>query len=322
MIIKTIKQKQSFPKTDVRYWEQKVAFQTPASRTYSVQIQHANQRAWINLGTANKAQAAILARKLYEELRANGWEETMRRRRGVPAEKKVNVTICEYLDAVKARSAIFSKTIESYGAALRKIAADIHGLAETGEKKSSVSRAAWRDKVGSIKLRTLTTEKIENWRIDFIRRKGTDPVKEKSARVSANSFIGCARSLFGADVVARVRDIVELPDPLPFNGVKVEKVRVPRYRSTFDMAALLESARDELATSKPEQYKIFLLAALAGLRRNELDKLPWSAFRWNEGIIRIEATESFRPKSNDSEGDVLVDPELLEIFRGYSNTMV
>jgi integrase len=317
VIIKTIKQKQSFPKTDVRYWEQKVAFQTPASRTYSVQIQHANQRAWINLGTANKAQAAILARKLYEELRANGWEETMRRRRGVPAEKKVNVTICEYLDAVKARSAIFSKTIESYGAALRKIAADIHGLAETGEKKSSVSRAAWRDKVGSIKLRTLTTEKIENWRIDFIRRKGTDPVKEKSARVSANSFIGCARSLFGADVVARVRDIVELPDPLPFNGVKVEKVRVPRYRSTFDMAALLESARDELATSKPEQYKIFLLAALAGLRRNELDKLPWSAFRWNEGIIRIEATESFRPKSNDSEGDVLVDPELLEIFRGY-----
>jgi hypothetical protein len=59
------------------------------------------------------------------------------------------------------------------------------------------------------------------------------------------------------------------------------------------------------------------LAAMAGLRRNEIDKLPWSAFRWNEGIIRIEATQSFRPKSNDSEGDVLVDPELLEIFRGY-----
>ena len=259
MIIKTIKQKHSFPKTDVRYWEQKVAFQTPASRTYSVQIQHANQRAWINLGTANKAQAAILARKLYEELRANGWDETMRRRRGVPAEKKVNVTICEYLDAVKARSAIFSKTIESYGAALRKIAADIHGVAETGEKKSSVSRAAWRDKVGSIKLRTLTTEKIENWRIDFIRRKGTDPVKEKSARVSANSFIGCARSLFGADVVARVRDIVELPDPYrPSTESRSRRCAFPATGATFDMAALLESARDELATSKPEQYKIFL----------------------------------------------------------------
>jgi len=198
---KTIKQK-SFPKNDVRYWEKKVAFQTPASRTYSVQIQHANRRAWINLGTANKAQAAFEARRLYEELRANGWDETLRRRKGVPAEKKVNLTIADYIEAVKARSAIYHKTIESYGASLRKIAADIHGLADTQEKKSSISRTAWRDKVGAIKLRTLTTEKIEAWRIDFIRRKGTDPVKEKSARVSANSFI-----------VAPVRSLAAMSSP-------------------------------------------------------------------------------------------------------------
>jgi hypothetical protein len=71
------------------------------------------------------------------------------------------------------------------------------------------------------------------------------------------------------------------------------------------------------ALAKPEQFKIFLLGAMAGLRRNEIDKLPWTAFRWDEGVIRIQATEFFRPKSRDSEGDVLVDPELLEIFRGY-----
>ena len=71
MIKKVIK----FPKTDVRYWEGKVAFQTPASRTYSVQLQHAKHRSWINLGTPNKAQAAVEARKLYQELRANGWED-------------------------------------------------------------------------------------------------------------------------------------------------------------------------------------------------------------------------------------------------------
>jgi hypothetical protein len=48
-----------------------------------------------------------------------------------------------------------------------------------------------------------------------------------------------------------------------------------------------------------------------------IDKLPWTAFRWDEGVIRIEATRFFRPKSEESEGDILVDPELLEIFRGY-----
>ena len=97
-------QKNSFPKTDVRYWEGKVGFHTAASRTYCVQIKHANRRARINLKTANKAQAALLARKLYLELYANGWEETMRRRRGEPVGKKANVTVGEYVEAAAAKS--------------------------------------------------------------------------------------------------------------------------------------------------------------------------------------------------------------------------
>jgi integrase len=142
-------------------------------------------------------------------------------------------------------------------------------------------------------------------------------LKEKSARISAGSFLLRARALFSAETVARVRDLVELPKPMPFSGIKVETVRVPRYRSTFDLAELLESAREELAFQHPEQYKIFLLGALAGLRRNEIDVLPWTAFRWSEGVIRIETTKFYRPKSHNSEGDVLVDPELMEVFRGY-----
>jgi phosphatidylserine/phosphatidylglycerophosphate/cardiolipin synthase-like enzyme len=59
----------------------------------------------------------------------------------------------------------------------------------------------------------------------------------------------------------------------------------------FQLETLLESAREELATAKPEQFKIFLLDAMAGLRRNEIDKLPWSALRFDEGVIRIRATE-------------------------------
>jgi Phage integrase family len=319
VIKKVIKQTTtSFPKTDVRHWEKKVAFQTPASRTYSVQIQHANRRSWINLGTANRAQAAVEARKLYEELRANGWDATLRKRKPQDeVEKKVNATIGLYVDAAKRKSAVYTKTLEGYAVALRKIAADICGLADTGEKKSPIHREAWREKVNAIKLRTLTREKIENWRVEFVKRKGIDSLSEKSARISANSFIRRARSLFARDVVSRMRELVELPEPLPFAGVKVEKIRVSRYRATFDMASLIESARNELADDHPEQFKIFLLASMAGLRRNEVDKLPWSAFRWDEGVIRIEATEHFRPKTHDSEGDVMVDPELLEIFRGY-----
>jgi hypothetical protein len=178
-------------------------------------------------------------------------------------------------------------------------------------------QAKGRTRRNLIKLRALTPEKIEAWRIEFIRTKATDPLREKSARISVGSFILRARSLFRPETVARIRDLVEIPQPLPFDGVKVESVPAPRYRATFDMAALMESAREELATFQHEQYKIFLLGAMAGLRRNEIDCLPWTAFRFEEGVIRIETTEFYRPKSRSSEGDVLVDPELMELFRGY-----
>ena len=56
---------------------------------------------------------------------------------------------------------------------------------------------------------------------------------------------------------------------------------------------------------------------MAGLRRNEIDKLQWSAFRWNDGVIRIEETEYFAPKSSEGAGDVPIDKELLAMFRGW-----
>ena len=164
-----------------------------------------------------------------------------------------HATIGEYTAAVAARSLFSPKTLQSYAQALRKIVGDIYGVAHKGP------RADWRVRVDGIKLATLTNEKIEAWRIDSIRRKATDPLKEKSARISVSSFLLRGRALFSAKMVARVRGVLELPEPLPFVGVKVETVRVPRYRSTFDVVALLEDAREELASARPEQYKILLL---------------------------------------------------------------
>ena len=74
------------------------------------------------------------------------------------------------------KSLFTSKTLQSYAQALRKIAGDITGM-------------AGREKRDAIKLRTLTPEKIEDWRTEFIRRKATDPLREKSARISVRSFI-------------------------------------------------------------------------------------------------------------------------------------
>jgi hypothetical protein len=301
----------NFAKTDLRYWEKRVTFQLPASRTYSVHIQHGKHRRWVNLGTANKEQAAILARKFYEDIRSLGWAEVLRRRKAPKEAKKVNVTLGQFVSAVTKKALIHPKTIESYASALRKIASDIRGITHNGK------RSGWRERVDAIKLDTLTAQAIEAWRADFIKHGSTNPLKERSARVSANSTIGRARSLFGTEVISRVRDVIEIPNPVPFAGVKVQRVHVTHYRSGFNVETLLESAREELAATKPEQFKIFLLGAMAGLRRNEIDKLPWAAFRWDEGVIHIQVTEFFRPKSRASENDIPVDPELMEIFRGF-----
>jgi integrase len=114
-----------------------------------------------------------------------------------------------------------------------------------------------------------------------------------------------------------VAEVLELPSALPFAQVKAEKVRPTRYRSSFNMSELLADARAELAPFRPQEWKIFLLAAFVGLRRYEIDKLPWTAFRWDEGVIRIQATAHFRAKSHDSEADVHIDRELMEIFRSF-----
>ena len=75
--------------------------------------------------------------KLYHDVRANGWDAVMSRRRGDPVEKKVNVTIGEYIEAVSAKSLIYPKTVSSYAKALRKIGGDIGGETKR-EKRNAI----------------------------------------------------------------------------------------------------------------------------------------------------------------------------------------
>ena len=295
--------KRKFAKTDVRYWETKVGFQTPASRTFSCQIQHANRRMIIGLGTANRAQAAFEARQLYVALKANGWDETLRRRRG-GAEKKSDVTIGEYLEAVREKSLLRPATTESYAVALRMIAGEITG------RKSKAHRNA-------IKLRSITDDKVEAWRAAYIKRKAANPLAEKSARITCEQpDIACQGALLrrhGGEGSRCGRG----PRPCSLRQRQGRERNAAALPLTFDIVALVESAKEELATERPELFKIFLLGAMAGLRRHEIDLLQWRAFLFGEGVIRIETTEHFRPKSASSEGDIHVDGELLDVFRGF-----
>ena len=137
----------------------------------------------------------------------------------------------------------------------------------------------------------------------------------RRARISANSILRQARSLFSPKRLRHLQ--VSLPRPLPFEGVQFEPRQSMKYRSEIDLVKLIKTAKAKLRDSSPEEYKVFLLAVGAGLRKKEIDLLEWSSFRWDENVIRIEPTRYFHPKSEDSIADLPIDREVIDVFRGY-----
>ena len=125
-----------------------------------------------------------------------------------------------------------------------------------------------------------------------------------------------ARCLFAPGAIKHLG--VALPSPLPFEGVAFEPRSNTRYHSNIDPAKLARAAQKELATSDEPVFLAFLLALGAGLRRMEIDRLEWPAFHWNNQVIKIRRTKYFEPKTETSIRDVLVDPEVMSVFRGYA----
>lgn len=154
------------------------------------------------------------------------------------------------------------------------------------------------------------------WKTSFLAKAKPDPVSQRSARVSVNSFLRRARGLFSGKILKHIAHL-ELPDPLPFAGVEFEPRQTLKYRSSFQVQELIVKAKDALANSDPEAFKVFLLAVMVGLRRREIDLLEWDSVLWDVGVIRIQATEFFDAKTEDSLGDIAVDESLLNLLRGY-----
>jgi integrase len=321
--------KQRFSKTDHRYWVPKV-FKAAGIRdgkrlessVWSVRLQYESGRTTFPLDTGNREAAAARARDIYLFLRANGWEATLKEFKAgwsaTPSEKKPGATIGEFLDELQTVADLKPKTFRGYAVAFRTIVSQAFGISGGKERCyfAGEGRRKWLARIHAIKLADVTPFKVQTWKREFLARAGSDPVKMRTAKTSVNSLIGRAKSLFAADAVRHLQTI-QLPDPLPFAGVAFEPRVSQRYRSAIDVEALIAAARDELQKSEPELFKVFVLATFCGLRRLEIDRLSWTAFRFDEGILRIQATKHFSPKTEDAIGDVVLEPELVALFRGY-----
>jgi len=119
----------------------------------------------------------------------------------------------DFLEELKEKSDLKPKTLEGYAVALRKIVADLTGQ---GPPLGGAPgrHAAWRQAVESTKLTELTPAKIQHWKLSFVAKAGDDPVGQRSARISANSFLRRAKALFAPHMTKQMKR-VSLPNPLP-----------------------------------------------------------------------------------------------------------
>jgi integrase len=257
-------------------------------------------------------------RDTYHTLLVKGWDAALAELRP-QAIAQSSDTVGDFLTELKAKADLKPKTLEGYSKALRKIVSDIFELSGNEKEKCDYRGGgfqAWLAKVHAVKLRELTPERIQLWKRDFLSKAGSDPTKQRAVKTSVNSFIRRAKALFAPDTVKHLSG-VQLPAPLPFAGIKFEPRQSTLYRSTFDAGELIRAAHKELATSDPGAFLVILLGLCAGLRKGEIDLLPWSAVKFDEGVIRIEPTEYFDVKTEHSIGDVPVEPEILAILRGF-----
>lgn len=283
---------------------------------WQVRIQHMGKRKWFALGSNNKVSASKRAAEIYQFLRINGWEDTIVKYKGVMETKKKDCTVGEFLEAVKEVSSASPKSFANYSRWLRAIIAHLKGQRDSKRKfdykKGGVRE--WRKKVDEVPLSYLTPDRVRKWQKDFLAKAGDDPVKRKKAQHSVNSAIRNARALFSDKVLSMLKDI-EIPSPLPFEGVSLVKSGSMRYQSEVDVVKLVEDAQRELSGKYPEEFKIFLLSLFAGLRRNEIDKLLWKSVDWEKKCIRVELNSYFSPKTDSSIGSVPVDDKVLAILK-------
>lgn len=192
-----------FAKNDARYWQDRVFFpkytrdgRQHTSRHYSVRIHFRGERKNFSLYTGSKAAAAAWARDIYMDIYTGlvpkGWQATRDQFKSAEKSKaKSLATVADFFDRIRETSAGEESTLEEYFSAFRLIVTESFGIDGTKQKYDyrTGGRSRWLERVEQVRLDALTPDRVQRWKVAFLKRAGTDPVKVRSARTSVNSLL-------------------------------------------------------------------------------------------------------------------------------------
>jgi integrase len=317
--------KSSYPKTDIRYWRERVYKPISVQKdvritgdNFVIRLHYGGKRAAFGLYTSNRDEAAHLARRMYTDLMTGGWDFMLEKHRPKPVETptpKENITFGEYIELVRSKNLLSSKSIDGYAMRLRGIVSNILGI--RSKKKyaaETLGRKAWVDKVDSVSLSSITPDMVRQWKKTALEKAG-NAIARKHAVTSVNSALRQARSLFGE---RKVLKFIEIPRPHLFEGVEFEpRVDTRFFGAGIDAPTLLRRALNDLGNDRKEELKAFLLAISLGLRRKEADLLEWNSFDFGNCTVTVEPTEHYALKTNESAATLALDAEIMAIFKGF-----
>lgn len=320
---------------DARYWEKRLRkrrYRTADGKMaetaeWYIRLKERGKGSIFCLHTANRVAAANLARDIgmCARLEGLGAAEAKFRHRGQNVDSKVSVGA--FLKAVESTGRLEMRTFLGYSNCLRTICSEIFGLRE-GRAKFDYRKGGngkWRDRVDRVLLEKLTADGINSWAKSRLQRCSQAQDAKLSAKRTINNYIRSARSLFSdrrrngnPSLLEEVRKSLSLPLPkvLPFAGVGLYDAGSMKFQSSGSrIPELWLAAQHDLRKAETECFKIFLFAALGGLRRGEIDGLEWKMIDLDTGIVSLEPTEWLHLKTEGSRRKVHLDPEVVSELR-------
>ena len=288
---------------------------------YLIRVQCRRRREWFELGS-DLDVGAKLAREIDQFLRLNGWDATRKKYKPEFASERSELTLGGFIDLVSQHGQLDPCTVYGYASRFRRVVSGIRRIKFGGADKFSGGPipSKWRLTVDSTLLNSITPEQVSTWRDAYVGRHPSGSEERTHAEHTVNGILRNARALFAKRVLKRVLtkcSNLALPSPLPFEGVEFipERESDYFYTSEVDAKQLIEDAFKELPGN---HLVIFILAIGAGLRRNEIDKLPWAHVDLPTGTVTVAPTKYGRLKSDSSVGKIQLEPRFAEALRKHA----
>src|SRR5262249_33162114 len=149
---------------------------------WHIKLQADGQRRTFSTKRVDRAEAAIVAKQIYEHLQEHGMAETLKAYDDKPTPGAVT-TIGDLVKKVEEAWLGQPRTLNDYATSLRRVVSEV--------KKVS------REEADHVRIADLSHGEIELWRSTYIKGAGSNHAKKAAAQTSSNSILRGCKALFG-----------------------------------------------------------------------------------------------------------------------------